>query len=90
MLKLDRLFLRILENGADTDLSILEDKQVKTLMRSMKDHPSVIRTAYAVAKGVRHDEKEAAACLEQLEKVAKTWPNRADIDAERELMELVR
>ena len=90
MLKLDRLFLRILENGADTDLSVLEDKQVKTLMRSMKDHPSVIRTAYAVAKGVRHDEKEAATCLEQLEKVAKTWPNHADIESERELMELVR
>lgn len=90
LLRLDRLFINILENGADTDLSVLEDSELKTVMRAMKHYPSVIRTEYAVAKGVKKDEAAASACLAHFESVTKTYPNPADIATERDLMALIK
>lgn len=91
LLKLDELFLDILEKGGDADLSLLSDKQTKKFMQQMKYFPSVIRTEYAAA-AVKGEEAAASAhaCLERFEKCAASYPSEADIASERELMALVR
>ena len=54
----------------------------------MKNYPAVIRTEYAIARGVRQDEKEAAKFLDRFETCAKTFPSQAEIASEREMIAL--
>ena len=55
----------------------------------MKDTPSVIRSEYAYAVLAEKDEKKAEKLLARFEKVTKTYPYPQEIEAERELIDLV-
>jgi len=90
LLEMDRMFIDILDRGGEADVSPMETKEMQSFCRSMRNFPSVIRTEYAAAKAVKHDEKKAAECLARFRALEKTYPTKADLDAERELMELVR
>ena len=90
LVTLDRVFLDILEKGAETDVSVLETKEMKNFRKAMKGFPTVIRTEYAVAKAVKGDDAEAAKCLERFDALEKTYPTKADLDSERDLMAILQ
>lgn len=87
LLLLDLLYLDILQG--DADVSVLQDKALKSFMKSMKNFPTVIRTRYAVAV-YTGDEKAQAQALRDFEACKKSYPAEADICAEAELMQLVK
>ncbi|MGN1349066.1 MAG: hypothetical protein ACI4VI_08995 [Acutalibacteraceae bacterium] len=88
-LLLDRLYIDILRKGEAADISIINDKKMKNFMRSMKNFPSVIRTEYAIAKIVEHDEKKQNELLKRFGECEKSYPSKTDVEAERALIELV-
>lgn len=71
---------------------LLSAPETVKIMQSMPDFPSVIRTRYFEALfgdfGPKDKHPEPEKLRERLEKVAKTYPNPADIESELELMEL--
>ncbi len=75
---------------ADKLMEELLDKDQKAFMKSMKTFPSVLRTGYAYLLLAKKDETEAKKVLEFFDKVAKTYPNKVDIDSERELLECAK
>ena len=87
LLKTDRLYIDVIQNGKDADLSILEDKKFKSFMRAMKNYPNVLRTNYVIEK-VKGNEEEAKKIKEAFEKVACSYPYKAEIETERKLMEV--
>lgn len=86
----DRIFCELIgENRA----RIIEEKYTKELqsfMKSMKTFPSVLRTQYAYTLLYERDEEKAQKIWQQFEKVGKTYPNRVEIESEKELMLLAR
>jgi len=90
MLLLDKLYIEILEKGSEADVSLLEGRQMKAFIKSMKNFPTIIRTEYAAAKASKKDEDTIGKILARFEKCAKSYPTPADIESERELMERVK
>lgn len=86
----DRAYLDILEKGKDADLSPLGGKTVAVILKQMRNYPSVLRTQYAEALIVKEDDKKADEILGSFEKISRTYPSEADIEAERELMDIAR
>lgn len=90
LLLCDRIFCELIgENRA----RIIEEKYTKELqgfMKSMKTFPTVIRTQYAYTLLYERDEEKAQKIWQQFEKVGKTYPNRVEIESEKELMLLAR
>jgi hypothetical protein len=88
-LTLDRTFIDALERGSEADTAAFETKEMQQFRKAMRNYPSVIRAEYAVAKAVKGDEKAAGECLKRFDALEKTYPTKADLDSERELMELI-
>jgi hypothetical protein len=80
----DRVFFSLLRGG---DPSAMLTKELQKFMKSMKRFPSVLRTEYALALH-GGDAEKAAKLRADFEKMARSYPNPADIESERELMEL--
>jgi len=85
LIRLDGLYIDLLERGADADMTVLDDKKMKSFVKAMKNYPSVLRTTYAAAK-VRGDDKEAERIKSRFNKVAASYPYKAEIETERLLM----
>lgn len=58
--------------------------------KAMKAFPSLIRTQYAWELFVNRDEAAAQRKLSHFEKVSAVYPNKCEIDGERELLEYAR
>ncbi len=90
LLKNDMIYCELIgENNAQRITKLL-DKEQKTFMKAMKKFPSVLRTGYAYLLLAKKDEAEAEKVLELFDKMAKSYPNKVDIDSERELLECAR
>ena len=85
LVKLDGLYIDLLQRGADADMTVLDDKKMKAFVKAMKNYPSVLRTTYAVAK-VRGDNKEAERIKLQFNKIAASYPYKTEIETESLLM----
>jgi hypothetical protein len=60
------------------------------ILKQMRNYPSVLRTQYAEALIVQEDGQNADEILGNFEKISRTYPSEADIEAERELMDIAR
>lgn len=90
LLKNDMIFCELIgENNAER-IDKLLDKEQKNFMKAMKKFPSVLRTGYAYVLLNKRDEAEASKILELFDKMAETYPNKIDIDSERELLECAK
>ena len=89
MLELERVFIRILSDAKPADLGVLEQKGIRQLRKAMKDFPSILRFEYAQALLLDGDTGKANTIRERFEKTCLHYPNKADIESESELMELV-
>ncbi len=88
MLICDRIYIELItENRKDVVEAFLNDEQ-KKFMKAMGEYPSVIRTEYAYALLFERDAAKAATLKTEFEKCAKTYPYPADIQSDRELMEI--
>ncbi len=89
MIMNDCVYLDILKKGAEADVSALKQKPHKQVLAQMNGFPSVLRTRYAVAKVVEKDEAKAAEIRREFEKAASSYPMEAEVESERELMDLL-
>ena len=88
LMKLDLLFIDIIENK-DFDQEILNDKEMKAFIKSMKNFPSIIRSQYAYY--LFNNNKEKVIELENnFNKVSLTYPYSSEIESEEELMSIAR
>lgn len=87
--RLALLSLELLENPSQVDLSILEEKETKQVLKAMKDYPSILSIQYAIARLRNQDQAEADAIRHQLEKVIQTYPTKAEIEMTKEEFEIV-
>lgn len=86
LLKNDRLFCELIgENDGATVQRLLTKKQ-KQQMKKMQNHPSLLRTQYALALKREKDREKAEKILRQFEKMAGKYPYKPDIVSEREIM----
>lgn len=76
-------------NRADV-LEGMMTRQQQKFMRSMRTFPTVMRTEYAWALLAERDEKRAEQIRGHFERRAKSYPYPADMDGERELMDIAR
>ncbi|MBJ6744941.1 hypothetical protein JEQ21_00460 [Streptococcus sp. 121] len=87
--RLALLFLELLENPSQTDLSILEEKQTKQVLKAMKNSPAILSIQYAIARLRNQNQAEADAIRHQLEKVIQTYPTKAEIEMALEDVDMV-
>lgn len=87
LLKNDIIFCELVGENKTERIEKFFDKEQKAFMKSMKKFPSVLRTGYAYFLLAKKDDAEANKVLALFDKMAKTYPNKADIDSERELLE---
>lgn len=88
-LELERLFIKLLNEKENADLTILEDPMVKAVKGSMKNFITNLRIDYALAKLHEKDEIKSAKIKEKFYKVCQSHPVKADIEVEKELVEIV-
>ncbi|HBN85256.1 MAG TPA: hypothetical protein DDZ89_15595 [Clostridiales bacterium] len=55
-------------------------------MKYMKSFPSILRTQYAIALLSENDSTKAESYKDEFERIAKTYPHKGDVEADRELM----
>ena len=89
LIKADKVYIGLLEKGKEADLSLLQEKQMQVLFKSMSDLPSIIRTVYA-REILTGDKDKAQKLRERFEINAKSYPYTGEIESERDLMELVK
>ena len=92
LLACDLACIDYLSGKNDEAEKLLSVPETAKLMRAMPDFPSVIRTRYFEALfgdfGPKDKRPDPAKLREKMEKVAKTYPNSADIYSELEFMDL--
>ena len=88
MIILDSLYIDIL-NNKEVDISVAENKKMKSFIRAMSSNPSVIRTQYAIARH-QNDEKKQKKLLDRFDKLKKDYPYETELSTENKLMELLK
>lgn len=85
----DRVYIELITENRTASIDAFLTKEQKKFMQAMKKFPSVIRTEYAYAALHEKDGKKTDKLKKQFEKCAKTYPAAADIESERELIQIV-
>ncbi len=90
LLACDRILCELLGRGDREAVDALLTKEVRTTMKQMKNMIAIVRTEYALA--LLHDNKpqRAERLLATFEKLTAKYPHPAEVEAERELMQLVK
>lgn len=87
LLHCDLIFCRLLDGQPDSARVLLTKEQL-TFMKSMKTFPAVLRTQYALALLGDQDRAAAGRYRSAFERAAARYPYPAEIEGERELLEL--
>lgn len=90
LLQCEQLFLALMAGEDQGRIDAICNRGLQKFMRQMRRYPSVLRTAYAYATLRLQDTKLADRLLEQFRRCDRTYPYPADLEGERELLELVR
>lgn len=86
----DRMYVEMISENRREVIESMRTKEQVALMKKMKRFPSILRTAYAYALLCQGNEEQGADFLAEFDRVARSYPYPADIQSERELMELAR
>lgn len=87
LLRAELAFITALTEKDNLKIEALLTEGTKKTMRAMKNHPSFIRTKYALAT-LRGRNAEAASLKKRLDRVAFRYPNTGEIKTERYLISL--
>lgn len=85
----NKIYCELLENNIEKATALLTESQ-KKFMKAMKDFPSIIRTEYAIEAIINKDYEKSSKILEIFEKQKETYPYKADIEAEEELINIIK
>lgn len=88
LLVCDQLYCEMIGLNRRDVVEALLTRQQKKFMKSMKTFPTVMRTEYAYALLADRDMEAAEKLRRQFEKRAKSYPYPADMQSERELMDI--
>jgi len=88
LLTCDIIFCELIGNGDKEKVKRLFDKKQQKFMASMAKNPSVIRTQYAYYSLCENDREKANGYKMRFERTALSYPYSAEIESERELIEL--
>ncbi len=89
LLRCDLIYIELILGNKDQAKELLT-KELLAFMKAMKSFPSVIRTNYTIALSGEENIKSPESYLKAFEKVAKSYPYHADIQSERELIEIAK
>lgn len=84
----DKIYCALLEYNRKKTVSLLQTKEHFKFVKQMKQFPAVIRTEYAAALLYEDNTAKAECIKKRFELCAKSYPYPADIESERELMEI--
>ena len=90
LLIMELCFCELIGEKRTEVLEQTKTKDFERFARAMSSNPSVLRMQYAYELLEKKDQKAAQKKLEQFEKVAKNYPHTCEIEAERELIEIVK
>lgn len=90
MLRMEQLYCELIGACRKERIEALWDKELQSLMKAMKQNPSILRTRYAYSFIVEKDEKKAEKYRQEFEKTAVRYPYERNIESERALIEKVR
>lgn len=90
LIKCDLMYCELMGQNRPEALEALNTKEQRKFMASMKSHPSVIRSRYALALLSQRDMAEAEKLGQQFEKTARSYPYPAELEGERALMAAAR
>lgn len=85
----ERIFIELVSGSDKEVIDELYTNELKQFMGTMKSFPSVIRTQYAYAVLYEEDMEKGEKLKKEFDKIGKTYPYKADMENEIELMELV-
>ena len=74
LLTCDRIYLELISDNSKEVVEKLYTKEVKNIMKAMKNFPSVIRTEYAYSKIFEKDNNKATKILDKFNKCTKNYP----------------
>ncbi len=90
MLTCDRIYLELIGECKNETVEEMLTTEQKSIMKAMKNYPSVIRTEYAYELLIKKDYEKADKLLKNFEKIAKTYPYKNETDAELELINIAK
>lgn len=88
MLICDRIYIELIGECRSEIIEDMLNTNQKAFMKAMKNFPSIIRTEYAYELLLNKDAEKANILIEQFETVAKKYPHKSEIEAERELINI--
>lgn len=88
MLICDRIYIELIGECRSEIIEDMLNTNQKAFMKAMKKFPSIIRTEYAYELLLNKDAEKANILIEQFETVAKKYPHKSEIEAERELINI--
>ena len=83
----DRIYCELIEKNFEAANKLYNNEQ-KKFMKSMENHPSIIRTNYAISLLLEKDQAKANKFLKSFRKRIKSYPYPSDIKSERELISI--
>ena len=89
MLTCDRIYIELIGERRSEVIENMLDTNQKYFMKAMKKFPSVIRTQYAYELLLKRDAETANIQMEQFESISKKYPHQSEIEAERELIDII-
>lgn len=89
MLTCDRIYIELIGECRSEVIENMLDTNQKYFMKAMKKFPSVIRTQYAYELLLKRDAETANIQMEQFESISKKYPHQSEIEAERELIDII-
>lgn len=89
MLTCDRIYIELIGERRSEVIENMLDTNQKYFMKAMKKFPSVIRTQYAYELLLKRDAETANIQMEQFESISKRYPHQSEIEAERELIDII-
>lgn len=88
LLVCERIYCELIGENRPEAVEALLSKEQQKFMKSMKQYPTVLRTAYALALLAEHDAKKAQDIKTRFDACATKYPYPSDIEAESELIQL--
>lgn len=89
MLINDLIYLELISDCRKEKIEQLSTKAFKKFCKQMRTSLSILRTQYASALLLNHDEQKAKKLKETFDKASKSYPYQSDIESELEMMAYV-
>lgn len=89
MITLEMIFCELIGENRKEVIDLLYSKEVKKFEKISKDNISVLRIRYAYCIFYKDNLKEAEKVIDLFNRTAKKYPNKCEIESERELISYI-